>query len=147
MTGGNGNTRRMGRLPEPSRAFRESREFFDQLFTQVIKGRFKGAADESVRRQMNIVAGSCTSCRCQLTADGCTMVIVAGRMLSSAPEIWLTLTGPAPMAREPLCTVLRFSTPHGWITSQIDEPVGDLTVWLEGAIAFFLDWASDSLLR
>ena len=142
-TASGGDPKRARRSPDLPLGLAESRDFFDQLLTQVVRARLKLAADESARRRMNIVVSSCTSFRCQLTANGFTMVLLAARMLSPTPEIWLTLTPPPSVAREPLCTILRYSPSSGWVATQFEEPVGDLTVWVASAIAFFLDWASD----
>ncbi|HLY66738.1 MAG TPA: hypothetical protein VKU60_14485, partial [Chloroflexota bacterium] len=63
----------------------QNRDFFDQFFTRVVKTRFKVASDESAVRHMNIIVGSCTSARCQLTANGHALVLMASQMASTAP--------------------------------------------------------------
>src|SRR5438270_2123667 len=78
----------------------QNRDFFDQFFTRVVRTRFKVASDESSVRHMNIIVGSCTSARCQLTANGNAMVLLASQMASTAPEIQVSYSPPDGTSRE-----------------------------------------------
>lgn len=120
----------------------QNRDFFDQFFTRVVKTRFKVASDESAVRHMSIIVGSCTSARCQLTANGHALVLLASQMASTAPEIQITYTAPDGSARPPVQRSLRYQPPSGWVDPESAHAAGDLTTWLDLTIASFLEWTA-----
>ena len=120
----------------------QNRDFFDQFFTRVVKTRFKVASDESVVRHMNIIVGSCTSARCQLTANGHALVLMASQMASTAPEIQISYAGPDGSARPAVQRSLRYQPPSGWVDPESSHAAGDLTTWLDLTIASFLEWTA-----
>jgi hypothetical protein len=120
----------------------QNRDFFDQFFTRVVKTRFKVASDESAVRHMNIIVGSCTSARCQLTANGHTLVLMASQMASTAPEIQITYLGRDGSTRPPVQRSLRYQPPSGWVDPESSHAAGDLTTWLDLTIASFLEWTA-----
>jgi hypothetical protein len=120
----------------------QNRDFFDQFFTRVVKTRFKVASDESAVRHMNIIVGSCTAARCQLTANGHVLVLMASQMASTAPEIQITYLGPDSSARPPVQRSLRYQPPSGWVDPESSHAAGDLTTWLDLTIASFLEWTA-----
>src|SRR5437763_15267757 len=93
----------------------QNREFFDQFFNRVVKTRFRVASDESAARQMTIVIGSCTAARCQLMANGHTMVLTAAHMASTAPEIQFTYGAPENSDRAGVERRLQYQPPAGWL--------------------------------
>lgn len=123
----------------------QNRDFFDQFFTRVVKTRFKVASDESAVRHMNIIVGSCTSARCQLTANGHMLVLMASQMASTAPEIQISYSGPEGTGRSPVQRTLRYQPPSGWVDPESDQAAGDLTTWLDLTIASFLEWTAATL--
>ncbi|SRR5581483_2177963 len=126
----------------PRGVLEQNRDFFDQFFTRVVKTRFKVASDESAIRHMNIIVGTCTAARCQLSANGHALVLLAAQMASTAPEIQITYVGPEGSLREPVQSTLRYQPPTGWIDPPSERPVGDLTTWLDQTISSFLDWVA-----
>jgi hypothetical protein len=120
----------------------QNRDFFDQFFTRVVKTRFKVASDESAVRHMNIIVGSCTSARCQLTANGHALVLMASQMASTAPEIQISYLAPDASARPPVQRSLRYQPPSGWVDPESLHAAGDLTTWLDITIASFLEWTA-----
>lgn len=120
----------------------QNRDFFDQFFTRVVKTRFKVASDESAVRHMNIIVGSCTSARCQLTANGHALVLMASQMSSTAPEIQITYSGPDGSGRSAVQRSLRYQPPTGWVDPESSHAAGDLTTWLDLTIASFLEWTA-----
>jgi hypothetical protein len=126
----------------PRSVLEQNRDFFDQFFTRVVRTRFRVASDESAVRHMNILVGSCTSARCQLTANGHVMVLLASQMASTAPEIQVSYSPPDGSSREPVQRTLRYQPPNGWIDPENARVVGDLTTWLDLTIASFLEWSA-----
>ena len=120
----------------------QNRDFFDQFFTRVVKTRFKVASDESAVRHMNIIVGSCTSARCQLTANGHALVLLASQMASTAPEIQISYAGPDGSIRPAVHRCLRYQPPTGWVDPESLHAAGDLTTWLDTTIASFLEWTA-----
>lgn len=120
----------------------QNRDFFDQFFTRVVKTRFKVASDESAVRRMNILVGSCTTARCQLTANSHLLVLLASHMASTAPEIQVSYTGPEHSPRPMVQRILRYQPPNGWVDPDSNLAVGDLTTWLDLTISSFLEWAA-----
>ncbi|MBV9121286.1 MAG: hypothetical protein JOZ39_11315 [Chloroflexi bacterium] len=123
----------------------QNRDFFDQFFTRVVKSRFKVASDESAIRHMNIIVGSCTTARCQLTANGHLLVLMAAQMASTAPEIQISYLAPDGADRPAVRRMLRYGPPNGWIDPDSARAVGDLTTWLDLTIASFLEWSAATL--
>ena len=120
----------------------QNRDFFDQFFTRVVKTRFKVASDESAVRHMNIIVGSCTAARCQLTANGHALVLIASQMSSTAPEIQISYAGPDGSTRTPVLSSLRYQPPNGWVDPESSHAAGDLTTWLDLTISSFLEWTA-----
>ncbi|HVA24639.1 MAG TPA: hypothetical protein VMW62_09615 [Chloroflexota bacterium] len=120
----------------------QNRDFFDQFFTRVVKTRFKVASDESAVRHMNIIVGSCTAARCQLTANGHALVLMASQMASTAPEIQISYAAPDGSPRPPVQRSLRYQPPSGWVDPESSHAAGDLTTWLDLTIASFLEWTA-----
>src|SRR5690348_4630584 len=120
----------------------QNRDFFDQFFTRVVKTRFKVASDESAVRHMNIIVGLCTAARCQLTANGHALVLMASQMSSTAPEIQVSYAAPDGSARQPVQRTLRDQPPSGWIDPESALAAGDLTTWLDLTITSFLEWTA-----
>ena len=120
----------------------QNRDFFDQFFTRVVKTRFKVASDESAVRHMNIIVGSCTSARCQLTANGHALVLMASQMASTAPEIQISYAAPDGSARQSVHRSLRYQPPNGWVDPESSHAAGDLTTWLDLTISSFLEWTA-----
>jgi hypothetical protein len=123
----------------------QNRDFFDQFFTRVVRTRFKVASDESAIRHMNILVGSCTAARCQMTANGHVMVLLASQMASTAPEILVSYSPPDGAERDPVQRTLRYQPPAGWVDPENARVVGDLTTWLDLTIASFLEWSAAAL--
>ena len=123
----------------------QNRDFFDQFFTRVVRTRFKVASDESAVRRMNIIVGSCTAARCQLTANGHLLVLLASQMASTVPEIQVAYSGPDGSARPPVQRTLRYQPPSGWVDPESSHAVGDLTTWLDLTISSFLEWSAAAL--
>ena len=94
---------------------------------------------------MNILVGSCTAARCQMTANGHVMVLLASQMASTAPEILVSYSAPDGTEREPVQRTLRYQPPAGWIDPENARVVGDLTTWLDLTIASFLEWSAAAL--
>ena len=123
----------------------QNRDFFDQFYTRVVKTRFQVASDESAIRHMNIIVGSCTAARCQLMADGHTLVLLASLMASTNPEIQVSFAAPDGADRPPVRRTLRYQPPSGWIDPDNAQAVGDLTTWLNLTISSFLEWSAGAL--
>ncbi|MDE3075484.1 MAG: hypothetical protein KGJ86_08650 [Chloroflexota bacterium] len=130
------------RALESRSVLHQNRDFFDQFFTRVVKTRFRIASDESGVRQMSIVVGPCNAARCQLTANGHAMVLMASRMASNAPEILVSYLPAEAAQRPPVTRVLRYQPPAGWVEPETSQVAGDLTTWLDLTISSFLQWSA-----
>jgi hypothetical protein len=131
--------------PAPRTVLEQNRDFFEQFFTRVVKTRFKVASDESAIRHMSIIVGSCTTARCQLMANGHVLVLMAGQMSSTSPEIAISYCAPEGAARPQVRRTLRYQPPSGWVDPDNAQAVGDLTTWLDLTISSFLEWSAAAL--
>ncbi len=130
-------------MPSP---LQRNRDFFDQLFTCVVKSRFRAVAAESAARKLTILPGSCTAARCRLVANGHAMVLMASGMASDHPRIQLAQLPARDSKRRIVVRTLHFDPSRGWIDNRRGVPVGDLTTWLDARIARFLKWAAKDKL-
>jgi len=131
--------------PAPRTVLEQNRDFFEQFFTRVVKTRFKVASDESAIRHLSIIVGSCTTARCQLMANGHNLVLMAGQMSSTSPEIAISYSAPEGADRPAVHRTLRYQPPSGWVDPDNAQAVGDLTTWLDLTISSFLEWSAAAL--
>lgn len=123
-----------------------NRDFFDVFLTRLVKARFHAAASQSATLQMTILVNACTSARCELRANSCTLIVAAARIASCTPELIVVLLAGRGSARAPLCRTLRYHAGRGWLDTRRGRGVGRLTDWTDMLIACFLRWAcSDGL--